>query len=127
MVEYTPMEDDKLHSDLLSPSVRISFPVRGLPPTALHEISEALRAMAMHCEALAYGRDVPEHHRIFDYQIRLGQLRDSLKRIAKLHRIDIREGRPRNSETEERRRNSFGTVADLANHRIPQIGDWGKR
>lgn len=116
MVEY-PMEDSQLYSDLLSPSVRVSFPVKGLPPTALREIGEVMRQFAWACEELSYMRDIPEHHRMFDYQSRIERLRAELKRIAKLYQIEIREGRPRNSEVKEQRINTIRTVADLGDAR----------
>lgn len=126
MVEY-PMDDSQLYSDLLSPSVRVSFPVKGLSPTALREIGEVVRKFAWACEELSYMRDIPEHHRMFDYQNRIETLRAELKRIAKLHQVEIREGRPRNSEVKEHRLNTIRTVADFDNPRTQHFVGRGRR
>lgn len=112
MVEsYMPRDDLRTYADMLRQSVRVSFPVRGIPPTALREVAEVLRQIAWECERLAHGMDIPEHRRMLDYQFTLEELRSRLKRIAKLHGIDIKEGRPTNAERGGHNGNSYETVS----------------
>lgn len=110
-----PMDDDDLTRQhlkgILPASVRLTFPVEDLPPTALHEVAKILRDLAWACEELAHQRDIPERHRMWDYSIRLEEARDRIKRNAKLNGIVVREGRPPTNGRAAQIENREGTVS----------------
>ncbi len=60
---------------------------------AYPDVCDAFRQLARHMEDLYHDRERDERERRYIFGIRLEEMRDGIKRIARLHGTEIREGR----------------------------------
>lgn len=119
------MDDDFLtdgEKQILPVSVRITFPVRDLPTTALKDMAELARKLMWVCEEMYRQRDRAERTKRMEFGFALEDLRNSVKRLARLHDVVISEGRPRATATAEHDKNRWATVSDCEG-RYPQQVD----
>lgn len=110
--ELTPMD-----RQIIGQSKRITIPLGDA--FIFRDFADILRGLALELEVASRTTDLPLRGRIFNVAVEIDSCNRRIKERAKQAGLEIREGRPKNSERAEHSRDEVETVS-LGHYRNTQ-------